>query len=95
MEKVREFMRQGMKPTEAIKAALKSADRKREALKVYEFAQKYQLSQKELSSVIGGKKYPQPKIIMALIAEFGGTEAEWRELLWVAGKPEHVNYTFV
>lgn len=80
MEKVKKLVDAGASIPDAIKAAL--------AVTVSEFADKYDVTQPMVSEAINGTRRPTERILAALIAELGGTEAEWRELLWLAGKPE-------
>ena len=80
MDKVKKLHEAGASIPSAIKEAL--------SLSVSEFAAKYDVPQPTMSEVINGSRRPTEKQLGALIAELGGSEAEWRELLWLAGKPE-------
>jgi hypothetical protein len=80
VDKVKKFLDVGLSIPTAIKEAL--------PMSVGAFADKYDIPQTLVSETINGGRRASEKLLAALIAELGGTEAEWRELLWLAGKPE-------
>jgi len=80
MDKVKKLHEAGASITSAIKEAL--------GMTVSEFALKYEIPQPMVSEAINGTRKPSERTLAALIAELGGTEAEWRELLWEAGRPQ-------
>lgn len=80
---VRLLIEQGIAITTAIKAALE-----RNGLKtVTAFAEKYELNRSATANHLSGSTRPSEEAVAALISEFGGADAEWREILWLAGKP--------
>lgn len=81
MEKVNRLVREGLKIPTAIKAAL-------EPMTVAEFAEKHGRPVKAVSNEINGNVRASTATIAGLVAELGGTEVEWRELLWLASKPQ-------
>lgn len=80
MERVNKLIEAGSTIPTAIKEAL--------GMSVTDFAAKYGLDRPTVSAVINGSMRPTPNIIPSLIAELGGTEAEWDDLLWRAGRPQ-------
>jgi plasmid maintenance system antidote protein VapI len=83
MEKVKKMVEAGSSIPNAIRDAL--AER---GLTISKFAEKYQLNRTATSNHINGNVKATSDTVEALIAELGGTADEWRELLWLAGKPE-------
>ena len=79
MDKVKRLIAAGATISGAIKEALGTP--------VIGFADKHGLPRTTASEVLRGSRAPTAGIVAALIAELGGTEAEWRDLLWRAGKP--------
>lgn len=84
MEKVKKMVEAGSSITAAIKEALAQNGLKT----VGEFAEKYSLNRSVASAALNALARPTNDTIAALIAELGGTADEWRELLWLAAKPE-------
>jgi hypothetical protein len=80
MDKVKKLVAAGSSIPTAIKEALGGP--------LSQVAEKYSIAVPDLSAAINGYRRPTDRIVAALIGELGGTEAEWRELLWLAGKPE-------
>jgi len=80
MEKVKKLVELGVSIPNAIKQAL--------GIPVGEFAVRYDIPQTTASEVINGARRPSEKHLSAFISELGGTEEDWRDLLWRAGKPE-------
>lgn len=80
MEKVHKLREAGSSIPAAIREAV--------GFPLNQVAEKHGISHPDLSATINGARRPTERILSALIAELGGTEAEWRELLWLAGKPE-------
>lgn len=83
MEKVKKLIDLGVSIPNAIKEAL--------GMPISAFAERYDIPATVASDVINGGRRPTEKHVNALIAELGGTEDEWRELLWLAGKPQPTN----
>lgn len=82
MDKVKQMVAVGVSVSTAIREALGITD--------VELARRHGLNKGAVSNQIAGRVRPTSEFVAALIAELGGAEAEWRELLWLAGKPEHV-----
>ena len=80
MEKVKKLVELGVSIPNAIKEAL--------GMPISEFADRYDIPATVASDVINGGRRATEKHLNALISELGGTEDEWRMLLWEAGKPE-------
>jgi hypothetical protein len=80
MEKVKNLIAAGAGIPDAIKVAL--------AIPVTVFCERHELNYQDTITAIQGGKRASAKMLAALIAELEGTEDEWRELLWLAGKPE-------
>jgi transcriptional regulator with XRE-family HTH domain len=80
MDRVKKLIEAGLTIPAAIREAI--------GVPLSQFAEKAQVNTPDLSAAINGAKRPTERILFALISEFGGTEDEWRELLWLAGKPE-------
>lgn len=80
MNKVKKLIEAGSLIPSAIKEALQPQS-------LSQFADEYSLSRPLVSAVINGNARPTEQVITALIAKLGGTEPEWRLLLWEAGKP--------
>lgn len=80
MEKVKKLVRAGASIPTAIKECL--------GRPVTTFADDHELPRAAVSNAINGNVKPSEPLIAALIEEMGGTEAEWRDLLWRAAKPE-------
>lgn len=79
MNKVRKLIAAGSTIPGAIKEAL--------GMSIAEFAIKYARPRGVTGQVLLGRKTPTKKDVEALIAELGGTEQEWLELLHEAGRP--------
>lgn len=82
MEQVKKLIEAGLPIPAAIKHALK--------MPLTEFAEKYGLSHTAVVNHVNAIVRPSDETITALAAELGGTENEWRELLWQAMKPAHL-----
>jgi plasmid maintenance system antidote protein VapI len=80
MDKVKKLIQAGASVPTAIKESL--------GMELQEFAAKYDLSRPMVSAVINCDRRPTDAIAAALATELGGTEIEWRVLLWEAAKPE-------
>lgn len=80
MDKVKKLVHAGAEIPFAIKQAL--------GMSVSDFADKHQLNRSSTASHINGNVRATDDTIAALIAELGGTEYEWRLLLWEAARPE-------
>ena len=80
MDKVKKLIRAGASIPSAIRLAL-------EPLTVQAFAEKHGRNRNSVSNEINGNVRATDATIDALIAELGGSADEWRELLWLAGKP--------
>jgi plasmid maintenance system antidote protein VapI len=79
MDKVRRLIKAGASISTAITESL--------GMSVTEFAIKHNRPRVNMSQVVRGKRWPTADDIEALIAELGGSEMEWRELLHEAGRP--------
>lgn len=84
MEKVKKMVEAGVSITGAIKEALSQGGLET----VNAFAEKYDLSRSSVGMHLRGYVRADDSTINALITELGGSADEWRELLWLAGKPE-------
>jgi hypothetical protein len=82
MDKVKELMAAGVPIAQAIKFAL--------AEPVSAWAGKHRIPRSTAINTINGIQRPTDQVVAALVAELGGTEEEWRELLWLAMKPAHL-----
>jgi plasmid maintenance system antidote protein VapI len=82
MDKVKKLVAAGASIPTAIKASL--------GMTVADFAEKHGIARSSASNHISGQVKATDDTIAALIAELGGTVEEWRELLWLAAKPDHV-----
>jgi plasmid maintenance system antidote protein VapI len=82
MDKVKRLMEAGLSTPAAIKAALD--------MPVSEFADKYGIPRSTATNVVNGVQRATDATVAALVAEFGGTDNEWRELLWQAMRPAHL-----
>jgi hypothetical protein len=82
MEKVKRLIEAGLPIPAAIKAAM--------GMPLSEFADKYALPAGSVTNHVNAIVRASDATIAALVAEFGGTENEWRELLWQAMKPAHL-----
>lgn len=83
MQKVKRLIDAGASIPGAIKEAL--------GMPLTEFADKHALPRGTTSEVVNGGRRPTETQVQALIAELGGTPEEWRDLLWRAAKPVHVD----
>lgn len=83
MDKVRALVAAGSRIPTAVKEALLP-------LTLEELAQKYALPRPAVSNAINGNVRATDDLIGALIEELGGTENEWRVLLWEAGRPVQI-----
>jgi plasmid maintenance system antidote protein VapI len=88
MDKVKELINEGKSITQAIKLAL--AMKLGLTQPVTAFADKYQLPRGSVSNHLNATTRPTDDTIAALAAELGGSEEEWRELLWLAMRPAHL-----
>jgi transcriptional regulator with XRE-family HTH domain len=79
MEKVKALRELGLSIPVAIREAIGKS--------INDFAAANDINPTTVSETINGARRPTEKILTALISELGGTEDEWRELLWLAGKP--------
>lgn len=79
MEKIKKLVRAGSSIPGAIRECLPQSARA--------VALKYGRPYTNFSAVIIGKRAPTDADIAVLIAELGGTETEWRELLHEAARP--------
>lgn len=82
MDKVKEMIEAGVSIRTAIREAL--------GMNYAEFGRKHGIAHASVKLHLTGHVKPTEKTINALIAELGGTEDEWRWLLWEAGRPEKV-----
>jgi hypothetical protein len=84
MDQVKKLIRAGASIPTAVKEAL--------ALNglpsVQAFANKHDLDRSRVASHFNGGARPDEGTLSALSLELGGTVDEWRELLWLAGKPK-------
>jgi plasmid maintenance system antidote protein VapI len=78
MDKVKRAIQAGVSPSTAIKDAL--------GMPVTAFAAKHGQPRGTTAEVINGMRAPTAGVLAALIAELGGTEAEWRALLYQAAR---------
>lgn len=79
MDKVKKLIEAGASVPTAIKESL--------GMGVSDFADKHGLQRPVLSDVINGNRRAPDAYVDALVKDLGGTVDEWRELLWLAGKP--------
>lgn len=82
MKNIKRLVEAGSTISGAIKEILSQRE-----LSISAFAKKYERNPNNMINVIGGARAPSPGDVEALIAELGGTEIEWRELLHEAGRP--------
>lgn len=86
MDKVKELIGLGLSVPSAIKGALESNGLE----SVKEFCDKYELPRGSVSNHLNATTRATDQTIAALVAELGGTENAWRELLWQAMRPAHL-----
>jgi plasmid maintenance system antidote protein VapI len=79
VNKVKKLIAAGASVAEAIRVALGRS--------VAQFAEEKKLNRAAFSAHINGSVRATDETIAALIEEFGGTEKEWRHMLWKAGEP--------
>lgn len=82
MTKIKELVRAGSSIPGAIREVLSQKD-----LSIAAFCDKYDRNRQNMSMVIAGSRSPAPADVDALVAELGGTDIEWRQLLHEAGRP--------
>lgn len=82
MDKVKELIEAGATITQAIKIAL--------GMPLSAFADKYELARPSVSNQLNANVRPTDDTVAALVKELGGTENDWRELLWQAMRPAHL-----
>jgi plasmid maintenance system antidote protein VapI len=82
VDKVKRAVKAGVSIPVAIREAL--------GMSISAFALKHRLPRSSATNHIRGHVKATPDTINALIAELGGTEEEWRHLLWQAAKPENI-----
>lgn len=82
MDKVKKLIAAGASIPGAIREAL--------GMNATELARKYGLSRSSVANHLSGAVRATDDTIAALVAELGGTPDDWRELLWLAGKPAGV-----
>lgn len=83
MDKVKKLVEAGASIPMAIRDSL--------GMSLAAFAEKYELPRSSITNHVNGTVRATDDTIAALIAELGGTPDEWRELLWLAGKPSSVS----
>ncbi len=83
MDKVKAIVEAGVSIPVAVREALSPQT-------LREFAEKYAIPAPVVSDSINGNRRAPSRVIDALIAELGGTPEQWRELLWEAGRPDHL-----
>jgi hypothetical protein len=86
MDKVKELIALGLSVPSAIRGALESNGLDT----VSAFCDKYSLPRGGVSNHLNATVRPTDATITALVAELGGTENDWRELLWQAMRPAHL-----
>ncbi len=79
MDKVKKLIAAGASISGAITESL--------GMSIAAFADKHERNATVMSSILSGSRAPSEADVEALVAELGGTPAEWRHLLWLAGKP--------
>jgi plasmid maintenance system antidote protein VapI len=79
VDKVKKLVRAGSSIPGAIKESLGESIRA--------IALKHGRNYNNFADVVNGKRAPTDRDVAALIAELGGTEQEWKELLHEAGRP--------
>lgn len=79
MEKVKKLVRAGSSIPGAIRECLPGSLR--------QLAMKHGRNYRNLAGAMSGKKAPTDAEVAFFIAELGGTDQEWRELLHEAGRP--------
>lgn len=89
MENVKKMIEAGT----SIPTAIKEALMQKGFATLSEFADKKGLVRNAVANHLNGSRRPTGDTIRALVAELGGTDDEWRELLWLAGKPEKATVT--
>jgi hypothetical protein len=82
MTKIKELVRAGSTIPGAIREVLSQ-----KGLSIAAFCDKYDRNRQNMSMVFGGTRAPAQADVDALIAELGGTDVEWREMLHEAGRP--------
>jgi hypothetical protein len=83
MDKVKRLVKAGATITGAIQDVL----RQQGFPTVTAFADRYHRDRSNMTRVILGTRAPAQADVDALIAELGGTDLEWRQLLHEAGRP--------
>ncbi|MEX1185341.1 MAG: hypothetical protein WEA80_01970 [Gemmatimonadaceae bacterium] len=82
MEKVKRLVEAGSTVSGAIKELLSQS-----GLTVAGFSDKYDRNRSNMNQVVMGTRAPTDADLDAFVSEFGGTPADWRELLHEAGRP--------
>ncbi|HWL41008.1 MAG TPA: hypothetical protein VNO75_12305 [Gemmatimonadaceae bacterium] len=82
MDKIKELIRAGSSIPGAIREVLSQR-----GLSIAAFSDRYDRNRQNMSMVIAGNRAPAQADVDALIAELGGTDLDWRELLHEAGRP--------
>jgi hypothetical protein len=85
MDKIKKLVRAGSTIPGAIREVLSQKE-----LSLAAFCDKHERNRQNMSMIIAGGRAPAQADVDALIAELGGTDAEWRELLHEAGRPATV-----
>lgn len=84
MDKVKEALTRGATLATAVRALLVE-----QGSSLNKFAVKHGIDRSNLASGLSGNGVLREKEIEALIAEFGGTQSEWRDLLVEAVKTRY------
>jgi plasmid maintenance system antidote protein VapI len=87
MDKVKALLKAGASASLAIREAL--------GMNLTQFAERHGLRREAVTDQVNGVRRPTPEVIHALSTDLGGSEEEWRALLWVASKPDKVPAEFV
>jgi plasmid maintenance system antidote protein VapI len=82
MDKVKQLIGAGLPITAAIKAAIGTP--------LSEFADRHAIPRSSVSNHLNGTVRATDDTIAALMKELGGSDEQWRELLWQAMRPAHL-----
>ena len=79
MDKVKELMAAGLPAADAIKHCLGAP--------VSTWADKHAIPRSTATNVVNGVQRATDAVVLALAVDLGGTENDWRMLLWEAMRP--------
>jgi hypothetical protein len=79
VEKIQKLIKAGVPIPDAIVLAL--------GMSIKEFSLLHARMPSNIGQILRGRLAPSDKDLEALMTQLGGSEEEWRRLLWLAGEP--------